>query len=131
MDTPTWPSCEPESTHTNKRGNAVKSWGCGAARAFCGGERYYWDFGPCGPGTTWKQYDTDQDAWYFGVWVEPERRLVLTYAEGDLSLVECGTAESFKAELANMAEFYGDPPPAFTVIDQDGTVTQHYDTRPT
>ncbi|KKK75288.1 hypothetical protein LCGC14_2875210, partial [marine sediment metagenome] len=91
------------------------SWGCGAARRFCGGERYYWDFGPCGPGTTWKQYDTNQDAWYFGVWVHPEKRLVLTYAEGDLSLVECPSVETFKAELAAMEKRYGDPPPAAAV----------------
>jgi hypothetical protein len=51
--------------------------------------------------------------------------------EGDLIIVDCPTVESFKAELAHMAEFYGEPPPAFVVIDTDtGNVTEVYDKRP-
>ena len=78
-----------------------------------------------------QQYDTDQDAWYFGCWVHVGKREVWTYAEGDLSVVRCPTVESFKAELAHMAAFYGDPPPAFIVLDTDtGIRTEHYGTRP-
>ena len=32
--------------------------------------------------------DTDQDAWYFGVWVHPITRRVVTYAEGDVTIVD-------------------------------------------
>lgn len=95
------------------------------------GERYTYDFEICTPKQGWQQYDTSQDAWYFGVWVQAEKRWILTYAEGDLSLVQCLTQDSFKAELASMAEFYGDPPPAFKIVDADDTLTHYYDERPT
>lgn len=107
----------------NKRGNQIK-------RGFDHTDRYKFDFGMCSHDKGWVQYDTDQDAWYFGVWVHPEKRLIFTYAEGDTSLVTCPTIESYKAELKSMAEFYGDPPPAFRAISNDGQVTHYYDTRP-
>jgi len=119
------PVSEPEFTRTNDRGNTVKSWGY-ETRALAE-DRYYWDSGPC---AGWTRYDTDQDASYFGVWVDIEGRRILTYAEGDLSLVECPTEETYKAELASMAEFYGEPPPAFKVIHEDGSRTDIYDERP-
>lgn len=31
----------------------------------------------------WQQYDTDQDAYYFGIWINPVKRETFTYAEGD------------------------------------------------
>ena len=108
---------------TNERGNQIE-------RGFIMADRYKFDFGTCRHGTGWVQYDTDQDAHYFGVWVHPEKRLVFTYAEGDTSLVTCPTVESYKAELKSMAEFYGDPPPAFRVIGMNGQRAEYYDTRP-
>ena len=94
-------------------------------------ERYEFDFERCTPKKGWKQYDTSQDAWYFGVWVHKERRLILTYAEGDISIVKCPSEESYHAELKSMADFYGPPPPAFTTIDYPGgQMTKYYDTRP-
>ncbi len=121
------PVSDPDSTHENERGNTVKAWFVGPYH-----ERYHWDFGPCGPETGWKQYDTSQDAPYFGVWVHPEERKILTFAEGDLTLVECPTLDTFKAELDNAAGFYGDPPPAFRLVDtKTGQVTYLYDERPT
>ena len=53
-----------------------------------------------------------------------------TYAEGDRTLVECPTRETFQAELDDLARFYGPPPPAFVGIDHDGTVTNFYADRP-
>ncbi len=107
----------------NEKGNIVE-------RSFRRGDRYHFDFKECHPSKGWKQYDTDQDAWYFGMWVHVEKRQILTYAEGDITLVKCPITESFKAELKAMADFYGPPPPAFTVIDMNGTVTRIYDKRP-
>ena len=107
---------------TNEYGNAVRS-------MFVDGSRYPFDERLLKNG--FRQYDTDQDAWYFGVWVHVERREVWTYCEGDVSVVECPTLEGFRAELQHMADFYGPPPPAFTVLDLDAkTVTRVYDTRP-
>lgn len=101
----------------NDRGNTVHP---GSDHA----ERYKFDK-MCSPDNGWTQYDTTQDAWYFGVWVHDEERLTFTYAEGDISLVECPTEESFQAELKNMAEFYGPPPPALKVLG-DGFKAEVY-----
>ena len=93
------------------------------------GDRYFWDFGPCSR-DGWAQYDTEQDAHYFGVWVNTGTRQVLTYAEGDISLVTCDSVDSLRAQLDRMAEFHGAPPPAFRVINQDGSRIDHFDDRP-
>lgn len=112
---------------TNERGNLVY-------RGSRHGERYLYDFKICTAAKGWRQYDTSQDDWYFGVWVHMEEMLTFTYCEGDLSLVVCPTKESFKAELDDAAEFYGAPPPAFVAFsfDEPGKVTRTevYDTRP-
>ena len=92
------------------------------------GDRYRYDSGQCSPRQGWVQYDTSQDAWYFGIWVHPERREILSYCEGDETLVTCPTQEIFAAELAEMATFYGPPPPAAIGVDADGTTTYYYDT---
>ena len=98
------------------------------------GDRYAFDFKHCKPEDGWRQYDTSQDAHYFGVWVNMNERLTFTYCEGDISLVECPTAESFKAELDNADEVYGKAPPMAIGYDfkDDGTVTrtEFYDKRP-
>ncbi len=111
---------------TNERGNVMVSRFVGPNR-----ERYHYDFEACAASKGWTQYDTSQDAWYFGVWVHPVDLLVLTFAEGDETLTTCATPESFKAELASMADFYGDPPPAIRVIHSDGSRTDIYDERTT
>jgi hypothetical protein len=105
-----------------------------STEAFCERDeagRYYYDFTLLTQAKGWKQFDTWQDAWYFGVWVNVAQRMTFCYAEGDRTLVICPTAESFRAELADAASFYGDPPPAAIGIDADGTVTNFYDPRPT
>lgn len=81
--------------------------------------------------TGWKQYDTNQDASYFGVWVNVPERKVFSYTEGDRCLVVCPTLESFRAELEDMERFYGPLPHFATAFDADGTVTKFYDPRPT
>ena len=63
------------------------------------------------------QYDTDQDAWYFGVWVNLETRQIFTYAERDRVLQNFHTQEAFVAELQRMAKLYGAIPPFAVVLD--------------
>ncbi len=109
-------------THTNKHGNEVNN-------AFVGGtERYVYDDQLCKQG--FEQFDTDQDAHYYGVWVSIKHRAIVTYAEGDLSLVACASTELFKKEIEDLEKFHGDPPPAFVAIDTvDGSVTKVYSER--
>jgi len=89
-------------------------------------DRYYFDFHKCTKKDGWIQYDTSQDAHYFGIWVHPKKMEIVTYAEGDVSVVKCKDKESFKAEIKYMNEFYGNPPPAFTAISEKGII-EYYD----
>lgn len=110
---------------TNSLGNLVE-------RYFTSnGERYYYDFMEGFFDAGWEQYDTDQDAWYFGVWINEDTRQILTYAEGDTTLVTCKSEESYKEEIRAMNEFHGEPPPAMISIDTEtGQVTEYRDERP-
>ena len=98
-----------------------------------GQDRYFYDFGRL---QGWKQFDTQQDASYFGVWVNLAERKTFTYCEGDRTLVECPDDDHLKAELDDMVRFYGAPPPAFIAFEGDKTTgkwtrTKYYDERPT
>jgi hypothetical protein len=79
----------------------------------------------------WRQYDTDQDASYFGVWVNVEMMAVLCFAEGDLDLTLDATRKDFAESLKALGEFHGEPPPAFIAISDTGEVTEYFDPRPT
>ena len=103
-------------TEFNSRGNEV------VRRFILNGERYRWDFDDRFQADGWEQYDTSQDAWYFGVWVNKELLQIQTYAEGDHTLVKCPDVEHFNAEISDMNEFYEEGFVAKT-IDADGTLT--------
>jgi hypothetical protein len=87
--------------HVNDSGNTV-------VRRHRDAERYLFDFDDDFRAAGWKQFDTDQDAWYFGVWVNPKTLRTLTYAEGDVTLVVCSNAEHYNAEIKDACEFYGE-----------------------
>ena len=93
-------------------------------------DRYRFDFDACSPDDEWEQYDTDQDFSHFGVWVRISTRESVTYAEGDITHVVAPDEDTFKAELAQMAEFYGEAPPAFRVITRDGQLIEAFGARP-
>lgn len=88
--------------------------------------RYKFDGDICA-GSDWMQYDTSQDASYFGVWVNPIERMVIQYAEGDVYIDVCKDATTYKKRIQELNEFYGPPPPAFVGIGDDGQVTNYYD----
>jgi len=77
-------------------------------RLFMPGQRYTVDFAEDFKAEGWQQFDTDQDAHYFGVWVNRPKRMTLTYAEGDWTLVECPTIETYRAEIEDACRFYGE-----------------------
>lgn len=100
-----------------------------------GETRYAYDFGPFVSGSGWEQYDTRNDASYWGCWVNLQKRQIFTYCEGDRTLVVCDDDDHLRAELADMEAFYGPPPPAMIAYspNPDGTWTREeaYDKRPT
>ena len=66
-------------------------------------ERYHYDLKL---GCCFRQYDTYQDAPYFGVWVNHNDMCIVTFAEGDETIVYCLNRRSFNKELEDMHEFY-------------------------
>ncbi len=92
--------------------------------------RYAYDTKVCKHADGWKQYDTNQDASYFGVWVHVEKLQVVTYAEGDEITVHCKDKEGLRKELDSMATFYGAAPAAFWFLDTDGNMVGVADERP-
>lgn len=110
-------------SEVNERGSTIER------TFFEDGNRYNYDFCLCTKQLGWQQYDTDQDAWYFGVWIHQAKRQILTYAEGDETLVTCPTEEIFQAEIASLNEFHGKPPPAFISYDMSGNRIEHYDSK--
>jgi hypothetical protein len=69
-------------------------------------DRYSFDFGPCTYAKGWAQLDTAQDASYYGNWVNPTRRMLLSYAEGDITLTECDTDAEFVAQVGKACEWH-------------------------
>ena len=61
---------------------------------------------------SYAQIDTDQDAWYFGMWACPIHKTVITYAEGDLSKTICDTDAEFIAEMQRISQW-----PSFKGVD--------------
>lgn len=72
-----WPGAFLKSSTKDKEA-AVERW------FISDGTRYQMDFG--GSANGWYQFDTHQDAWYYGTWVHPEDLLILSYCEGDITL---------------------------------------------
>lgn len=90
--------------------------------------RYHYDRALLSLG--FKQYDTDQDAWYFGTWVHPQAGVIVTYAEGDEYVTLCADDSEMQIELTELAKFHG-PAPAAWILYDEGGVTYFYDERPT
>ena len=68
-------------------------------------DRYQFDFGACSYGNGWAQFDTKQDASYFGTWVHATRFLIFNYCEGDTTLTKCDDEDDFKIELRRLVDW--------------------------
>lgn len=79
-------------------------------------DRYVFDFGLCSRAAGWQQWDTWRDAYYFGIWVHAQDRLVTTYCEGDITVTKSPDADVFREQIADMEGFYGASPPAGVVF---------------
>ena len=104
---------------TNQRGNEVERW-------FRPSSSFTFD----ATLREYQRYSTDQDAEWFGVWVNVIQRKVFTYAEGDCILVSCPTAFCFAAELAHMELFYGPAPAFMRTLNGDDSYSRYVETRP-
>ena len=65
-------------------------------------DRYFYDFRVCTVSKGWAQIDIGQDASYFGQWVNPSKRLIFCYCEGDTVLTRCQSDSELQGELARI-----------------------------
>ncbi|WP_282775477.1 hypothetical protein [Phaeodactylibacter xiamenensis] len=91
---------DPTQSFVNERGNLVKGYITSI------GSRYVFDFNYFTRDIGWKQFGTELDASYFGIWVHEKDRRVVTYVEGDLTEVICSDQEGFDKETQSMKAFY-------------------------
>lgn len=89
-------------------------------------DRYLFDFGL--DRDEWEEFDTENDASYFGIWLNKSKLQTLHYVEGDVSFTQCDSPESFDSEVAALCSFYK-AAPAFTSFDENWTATQYYQDR--
>ena len=66
-------------------------------------DRYHYDMKQCPAAAGWCQLDTQQDAPYFGVWVNPFTLEVLSFVEGDETHTRCESAPEFIDECRGWA----------------------------
>ncbi|BCK64792.1 hypothetical protein KAM338_27360 [Aeromonas caviae] len=99
--------------------------GCCIDRGSHQADRYYYDRTLLAQG--WQQYDTAQDAWYFGIWINTEKleTFTFTYAEGDTNHVIAPNVEAFRAELARLYQYHPQAP-AFICINREVGIVTHY-----
>jgi hypothetical protein len=71
-------------------------------------DRYAFDFKACTYEAGWVQVDTYQDASYFGIWTNPTARMIVTYAEGDISRIEADTDDEYVEILKGTMDCYTD-----------------------
>jgi hypothetical protein len=69
-------------------------------------DRYKWDFRLCTPDKGWAQLDTRQDAWYFGNWINPITRQLMSYCEGDTTFTECQDDADFAATVRECCDWH-------------------------
>ena len=70
--------------------------------------RYAFDFRLCHYKRGWAQCDTAQDASYFGIWTNPFRLMIVTFAEGDLTVQTAANEAEYRDAVRAMAGWYRD-----------------------
>ena len=54
----------------------------------------------------WAQLDTSMDASYYGHWINPHKRAIVGYAEGDVVITVCATDDAFVTEVTDLEEWH-------------------------
>lgn len=69
-------------------------------------ERYKYDFRLCTPDKGFAQLDTRQDASYYGNWINPLTRQLVSYCEGDTTFTECDDDADFVTTVRECCEWH-------------------------
>jgi hypothetical protein len=88
-------------------------------------ERYYYDFNQCTPSKGWAQFDSQQDASYYGTWVNPSTCQILRFAEGDETLETYDDQEEFIQGLSAFCKWNEDAGYRTPKIDCKGLFDIH------
>ena len=92
----TWPGASFKSQSASDIGAEIR-------RYFkINGERYAFDNKHCGMSSDWYQYDSDQDAPYYGTWINPALLAAVCYCEGDITATICGAPTQFRQWFAEL-----------------------------
>jgi len=75
-------------------------------KTFCNSDRYIFDYDICSFKKGFAQIDTNEDASYFGNWVNFKSLELITYCEGDLTINKCENEEEFKNQLLKVVSWY-------------------------
>ncbi len=68
--------------------------------------RYSFDFGHCRLNDGWAQLDTEQDFSHYGNWAHPERLHIVSFAEGDITVIKCEDSDEFRNRIEEIAAFH-------------------------
>ncbi len=101
--------------------------GCRIDRGSHQADRYYYDRTLLAQG--WQQYDTEEDGWYFGIWINTEKLETFTYAEGDTCHVIAPNVEAFRAELARLYQYHSQAPAFISIDPESGVVPRHFEAK--
>lgn len=71
-------------------------------------DRYQFDLKECTYANGWAQLDSRQDAPYYGNWVNPFTRELVSYCEGDVTRTTCDSDEEFIAEVRKNIEWHNE-----------------------
>lgn len=68
-------------------------------------DRYAFDFQACTSEAGWAQIDTEQDASYFGQWLQPWDRKVCSFIEGEVRVVQAESDAELREYLENLVRW--------------------------
>ena len=75
-------------------------------KTFCNSNRYIFDNDICNFKKGFAQIDTTDDASYFGNWVNFKSLELISYCEGDLTIIKCENIEEFKKQLSKVVNWH-------------------------
>jgi hypothetical protein len=68
-------------------------------------ERSDFDFRMCTYAEGWVQIDTNQDASYYRMWCHPDKRQIVSYRDGHITIIRCTDDETFVVEMRRAADW--------------------------
>jgi tRNA G10 N-methylase Trm11 len=75
-------------------------------KTFCNSDRYTFDFNMCSYKKGFAQIETTEDASYFGNWINFKSLELVTYCEGDLTIIKCENVKEFKEQLLKTVSWF-------------------------